>query len=106
MFACFLPQWAGWLGSACVDTELGTLHNEETTREGTDFHLQKVSIPGFGWNELVLLCSHVALDRTVGISVVSFEQAARGQSFTRCLASFSPKKRTMNDELRMATSKG
>ncbi len=53
MLDCLLAFFlSGLAGSACVDTELGTLNNEETTREGTDFHLQKVSIPGFGlWLE-------------------------------------------------------
>ena len=97
MLDCLLAFFlSGLAGSACVDTELGTLKNEETTREGTDFHLQKVSIPGFGWNELVLLCSHVALDRTVGISVVSFEQAGARSIIHSMPGKFLPQE--TNDE--------
>ena len=54
-----------------------TGHFEQRGNESgsNGFPAAKVSIPGFGWDdELVLLCSHVALDRNVGISVVSFDR--------------------------------
>ena len=56
-----------------------TGHFEQRGNESgsNGFLSAKVSIPGFGWDELVLLvllCSHVALDRKVGISVVSFDR--------------------------------
>ena len=68
----FLPQWAA---STCVD-DWTTGHFEQRGNESgsNGFASGKVIIPAFGWDELVLLCSHVALDRNVGISVVSFDR--------------------------------
>ena len=62
------------MGSACVDD--WTRHFEQRGNEsGNDgFPSAKVSIPGFGWDELVLLASHVALDRNIGMSVISFNR--------------------------------
>ena len=58
------------VGSACVDDWTG--HFEQRGNDG--FPSAKVSIPGFRWDDLVLLCSNVALDRNVGISVVCFDR--------------------------------
>ena len=51
------------VGSACVDDWTG--HFEQRGNEsGSDgFPSAKVSIPGFGLDERILLCSHVALDK-------------------------------------------
>ena len=87
---------------------LGILNNEEN-ESGSDGSLSsKVSIPGFGWDELILLRSHVALDRNVGISVVSFH---RRHAVNHSLDAWqvSPprnERRTMNYEVRMPKSKG
>ena len=62
------------VSSACVDNWTG--HFEQRGKElgNNGFLSAKVSTPGFGWDKLVLLCSHVALDRNVGISVISFDR--------------------------------
>ena len=108
---CLLAFFLSRLARPVWTTGLGTLNNEETSREASDgFPSVKVSIPGFGWDELVLLwlCSHVALERNVGISVVSFDRR-RAVNHSLDAWQVSPtrnERRKMNDELRMPTSKG
>ena len=66
------------------------------------FPSAKVSIPGFGWVELVLLCSHVALDRNVGISVVSFD---RRRALNHSLDAWQVSPQETNDERLMMSYK-
>ena len=58
------------VGSACVDGWTGHFKQRGNESGSDEFQSAKVSIPGFGWEELVLRCSDVALDRNVGISVI------------------------------------
>ena len=76
MVDCLLAFFLSGLGpgSACVDDWTGHFEQRGNKSGSNGFPSAKVSISGFGWDELVLLCSHVALDRNVGISVISFDR--------------------------------
>ncbi len=72
MVDCLLAFFLSGLARPVWTTGYFEQRGNESGSNG--FPSPKVSIPGFGWDELVLLCSHVALDRNVGISVVSFDR--------------------------------